>query len=182
MRAVGLLARLRAQRAGAVYVVENLSRGGAFFRTAVPARVGTVLRFELVTPNRTVLSLEGRVVSAAVGAHAGMGIAFSSAAPDVEHELRRLLRSLATRPQDLEGDRSSAEPGSVILLPPPGDVPPNPPAPVASELDRLKVQVCGLLMQLGEAQTRVDVLERENAELRENARWQRAVRSVYCGE
>lgn len=139
--------------------VENLSRGGAFVRCAVPMPPGTPVMLDLVKPGlKRAVQLTGRVVSSVSAdeaserrTQAGMGIQFDPYPAAVGERLTEILLSLGAGPEVLGAD------------PPP---PARPSVTVPQEA-RLMIQVKGLLMELGDWQQRVSELERENAALKD---------------
>lgn len=93
-------------------LVENLSLGGAFIRTAHPLPRGTPVQIDLVKPGLSkAIRLQARVVSAvspsqvqAAGQHAGMGVAFHRLDGELPSRLQTFLTMLAPQPELLEGD------------------------------------------------------------------------------
>jgi hypothetical protein len=154
--------------------VENLSEGGAFIRTHEPLLAGSPVLVDLVRPGlKKSVSFTGRVVSSVSpdesrkrGTLPGMSIAFDPYPAEVRERYRQLLESLTSQ--------EATEPTRKVPVqsaPPPRAVPPPLPIPAQGvtvpDSAKLMVQVKGLLMELGNWQSRAGVLERENAELRE---------------
>jgi hypothetical protein len=161
--------------------IDNLSMGGAFVRTHEVLAVGTAVAVDLVRPGlKKALRLGGRVVSALSAEEArearavpGMGIQFDPLDQELKGRMTELLKALAPGEALLDGDR----PEKVEAPAAPQWEPPRAPPPqlfpaicegavAVPESAKLMVQVTGLLMELGDSQTRTSELERENEELR----------------
>jgi Tfp pilus assembly protein PilZ len=141
-------------------LVENLSSGGLFIRTARLMPVGLAVSINVVRPGmRKSLRLSGRIANSIPARTLngrvippGMGIAFDKLLGEASEHLTKLLKDLGVDPA--EG--------------PDGAPPPKPPrqGEAAPESARLQVQIRGVLMELGEAQLKLDSNEKELLHLR----------------
>jgi len=125
--AEGVVAYLQVDDMSASAIIENISAGGIFIRTARPMTAGTPVSLNLARSGlRKPLVLTGAVVSevdqataARYGGPPGMGIAFDEPDPDTERRLERVLKQLGL-PVPLENfappEPSSAPPAP--FLPP----------------------------------------------------------------
>ena len=151
--------------------VENLSRGGAFVRSAMPMAIGSPVVLDLVRPGlKRSLQFTGRVVSVVSSEQArerkgsaGMGIRFDPYSPALGERLTELLVALGAGPAVLEADPAESPPADWMPLIEAEVVPPSVSVPDEA---KVMMQVKGLLMELGESQASVSRLERENATLK----------------
>ena len=142
-------------------VVGNLSLGGAFIRTADPMPLASAVVIDLARAGlRKGIRLTGRVIKIVTREEAtaqkrfpGMGIQFDPLDAELETRLLDLLTMMAPPGEDLRrGDVAKAEPPSDAVEDHGQNV--------------LKVQVTGLIMELGDLHARIKELERENEDLR----------------
>jgi hypothetical protein len=152
--------------------VVDISLGGAFLRTSEPLPVGESLSLELPRAGEPrPLSLLGRVVfrkppsrDPRVPPAQGVGVCFDDVDSKTHAALRQLLQSLApnvsleiTDPVAETGKRS---PVTSSPTPVPSVAPAIPPVD-SPEVVRLKIQVKGLLMEIGELQSALGTKDRE---------------------
>jgi Tfp pilus assembly protein PilZ len=160
VRARSVMAHLHAGELEIVGEVENVSRGGVFVRNDQLLSVGAKVQLNLLrTGGQLVLSLPGWVANvlkpdraASLGRKRGMGICFEPIGDaELEERLERFLRGMLGATQS-RGDPPVAAPAaatSTAASPasaPPGD---------DGELQRLRSQVRGLLIDLSDAKRSV---------------------------
>jgi molecular chaperone DnaK len=132
----------------------NVSRGGAFFASTTPPRLGTRLLIELELPDRSTVSLFGECVHLRTAAEArlqgrrpGFGVRFdSSHAVDL-----MLLEEMA---KAAGAQRDEVPIGSVSLAPPPGPGTPAAAAPPSTPRTILGLSPLDLAEVLGEKPAR----------------------------
>lgn len=139
-------------------MIENISQGGLFLRTEKVLEEGTAIVVTLVKPGmKASLQLTGKVATAvtadqaaARGVPPGMGVAFDPVPELAAKRLGDLLTQLGA-PDEFAPAQAYAAPAD------------------ETELNRLRVQLSGMLMQLGDMQQllmeRERELERVRAEL-----------------
>ena len=161
-QARGIAALVRTEKGMTPCLVENLSSGGIFIRTARLMPVGVAVSINVVRPGMTsALRLTGRIANSIPAKPVagrlmppGMGIAFDKLPDDTNAQLGKLLREFGVDP-----DENAA-----------GAPPPRPSRDGAAEggieSSRLQVQIRGVLMELAEAQSKLDAKEREIAHLK----------------
>jgi hypothetical protein len=155
VRARSVTARVQAGVQQIEGEVENLSRSGLFVRTEELLEVGERVQLDLLrTGGKSVLSLPGLVAdtlepdrAASLGRKTGIGISFEPIVdPDLKERLDQLLRQLIVVTSDGQapaapGRQASAAPGR----PPPVVAPAD-----QEELQRLRAQVRGLLIDVAD--------------------------------
>ena len=159
-QAKGFAAHVSTELGQTPCLVENLSSGGLFIRTARLMPVGIAVAINVVRPGmRKALRLSGRIANSIPAKTVngrivppGMGIAFDKLPSETSEHLTRLLRELGVDPADG----------------PEGAPPPKPArqGEAVPESARLQVQIRGVLMELGEAQLKLDANEKELVHLR----------------
>ncbi len=160
--AKGIAAHLKTDKGLAPCVVENISAGGIFIRTARLIAVGTEVSLSLVRAGmRKPLSITGRIVSSVPAKPSGgrvsppgMSIAFDPLRGEASEPLGRLLRDLGLDTSEAP-TQVSLPAQQVEELAEPG-----------SEVAKLQVQIRGVMMELSDAHDQLDSKEREIAHLK----------------
>lgn len=159
IRARSVTARVRAGDVEITGELENLSQSGLFVRTDELLFEGAKVQVELLRTGKRALTLPATVAdmlegerAASLGRKNGLGLSFDPLTPDLEQALTRLLRELSGMTQPPGGRPAIATPIMTPMVPPA-------PAGDGSELQRLRAQVRGLLIDVSDLKR--SVAERE---------------------
>ena len=153
--AKGIAAHLQMDRGLTPCLVEDISTGGLFIRTARVLPLGMAVSMSLVRPGmKGALRLTGRVANISGPntpgrkGQPGMGIQLDTLPGATTASLEQLLKELGVETAELAAAK------------------PAPASEAAPDPSRLMIQIRGVLMELGEAQLKLDAKEKELAHLK----------------
>jgi len=91
---------LAVERAHSLHACENLSAGGAFFRHAIPYKVGTQVHVTFGLPGeRELIRCEGEVVNVPRPLEYGMGVKFLGLPDDVRARIAKFAEQASQPPE-----------------------------------------------------------------------------------